>query len=89
MESHMVECNDKLNCDITGEKISDKVMRSKSSSACGLNEIPYSVLKYPIVIKTLRQLFQLTLNSSLFQLFGEKRLYVQFTRIRHQTRDFR
>ena len=50
MESHMFECNDELNCDITGEEISDIVMRSKSSSACGLDEIPYNVLKYPIVI---------------------------------------
>ena len=65
MESHMFECNDELNCDITGDEISDIVMRSKSSSACGLDEIPYSVLKYPIVIETLRQLFQLILNSSI------------------------
>ena len=57
----MVGCNDELNC----EEISDIVMRSKSSSACGLDKLPYSVLKYPIIIETLRQLFKLILNSSI------------------------
>lgn len=33
-------------------------MRAKSKSSYGLDEIPYNVLKYPVVIETLRHLFQ-------------------------------
>lgn len=33
-------------------------MRAKSKSSYGLDEIPYNVLKYPVVFETLRHLFQ-------------------------------
>ncbi|XP_055999550.1 uncharacterized protein LOC130047882 [Ostrea edulis] len=58
-------CNEELNYDISLEEISDIVLHSKSKSASGYDEIPYSVLKFPMIIKTLRNLFQLIFDSSI------------------------
>ncbi|XP_055998773.1 uncharacterized protein LOC130047523 isoform X1 [Ostrea edulis] len=58
-------CNEELNYDISLEEISDIVLHSKSKSDSGYDEIPYSVLKFPMIIKTLRNLFQLIFDSSI------------------------
>ena len=40
-------------------------MNAKSKSACGHDEIPYCVLKYPPVIRTIHELFQLVFDTSI------------------------
>ncbi|CAC5405058.1 unnamed protein product [Mytilus coruscus] len=64
LEDPLFVPNEYLNRNITFE-IDNIVMHAKSKSASGLDEIPYSVLKFPIAIETLLQLFQLILDTSL------------------------
>lgn len=56
---------DQLNHSVTFDKISNVVMKAKSKSAFGIDEIPHVVLKYPFVIGVLKQLFQLILDTSI------------------------
>ena len=65
MEEESYQCNEEINYDVSFQEISDIVMRAKSNSACGIDEIPYSVLKYPVVINTIRSLFQHIFDTSL------------------------
>ena len=57
--------NEELNGNISIEEISKIVQQAKSGSACGLDKIPYEVLKFPPVIEVLRNLFQLIFDSSI------------------------
>ncbi|VDI31966.1 Hypothetical predicted protein [Mytilus galloprovincialis] len=65
MEDPLFIQNEYLNRNITLDEIHDIVMHSKSKSASGFDEIPYIVLKFPIVIETILKLFQLILDTSL------------------------
>ena len=61
----LFEHNEDLNSNIEFEEISRIVMNAKSNSACGHDEIPYCVLKYPPVIRTIHELFQLVFDTSI------------------------
>ena len=61
----LFEHNEDLNSNIEFEEISRIVMNAKSKSACGHDEIPYCVLKYPPVIRTIHELFQLVFDTSI------------------------
>ncbi|VDI78049.1 Hypothetical predicted protein [Mytilus galloprovincialis] len=65
MEDSLFAPNEYLNRNITLDKVNSIIMHAKSKSASGFDEIPYSVLKFPVVIETLLQLFQLILDTSL------------------------
>jgi hypothetical protein len=65
MEEQLYQCNDEINHDISIQEVTDTVMRAKNKSASGFDGIPYSVLKYPIVINTLRHLFQNIFDTSI------------------------
>lgn len=54
-----------LNGSITLTEISDLVMKAKSRSACGYDEIPYFALKCPVIIATLKELFQLMFDTGI------------------------
>ena len=57
--------NEILNNNITLDKIHDIVTHAKSHSASGYDENPYRVLKYPIIIETLHNTFQLVFDTSI------------------------
>jgi hypothetical protein len=54
-----------LNGNITLNEINDLVMKAKSRSACGYDEIPYFVLKCPAIIASLKELFQLIFDTGI------------------------
>jgi len=53
-----------LNRDISMVEVTRVVMKAKSRSSSGFDDIPYSVLKNPPIIAILRELFQLIFNTS-------------------------
>ncbi|CAC5416249.1 unnamed protein product [Mytilus coruscus] len=53
MEDPLFMPNEDLNSNITIDEITNIVMHAKSKSASGPDQIPYGVLKYPIIIQTL------------------------------------
>jgi hypothetical protein len=53
------------NENISLEEVATVVMSAKSKSACGGDNIPYDVLKYPVVIGVLHKLFQFILDTSI------------------------
>ncbi|XP_060600600.1 uncharacterized protein LOC132754030 [Ruditapes philippinarum] len=53
-----------LNNNISIEEIVNVVMSAKSKSACGIDNIPYAVLKFPPVIAVLHKLFQPIFDTS-------------------------
>lgn len=55
--------NEILNNNITLDEIYDIATHAKSHSASGYDEIPYTVLKYPIIIETLHTLFQVVFEE--------------------------
>ena len=57
--------NADLNCNITLEEIAAVIMKAKKHSSCGIDQIPYDVLKYPPVIAVIQQLFQLIFDTSI------------------------
>ncbi|VDI26947.1 Hypothetical predicted protein, partial [Mytilus galloprovincialis] len=65
MEDPLFAPNEYLNRNITLDEINSIVMHAKSKPASGFEEIPYSVLKFPVMIETSLQLFQLILDTSL------------------------
>ena len=65
MQDPLYTPNEELNGNISIEEISKIVQQAKSGSACGLDKIPYEVLKFPPVIEVLRKLFQLIFDSSI------------------------
>ena len=46
--------DENLNCNITIEEVKTVIMKAKSRSVCGYDEIPYSVLKNPAIIAILQ-----------------------------------
>ncbi|XP_053391424.1 uncharacterized protein LOC128554201, partial [Mercenaria mercenaria] len=57
--------NEQLKNNITLEEIVKIVMSANSKSACGIDNIPYAVLKYPPVIAALHKLFQLVFDTNI------------------------
>lgn len=57
--------NEQLNNNISLEESANAVMKAKSKSACGIDNIPYAVLKFPPVIEVLHQLFQMIFDTSI------------------------
>ena len=55
--------NEQLNSVITVEEIRRLVSRTKHSKSCGINTIPYEVVKSEIVISVLHSMFQLTFDT--------------------------
>lgn len=58
MEEESNHVNKDKNYEILFPATSDIVMRAKSKSSQGFDEISYNVPKFPVVIETLRHLFQ-------------------------------
>ncbi|VDI60035.1 Hypothetical predicted protein [Mytilus galloprovincialis] len=65
MEDPLFMPNNILNVNISRNEINSIVMQAKLRSASGYDEIPYDVLKFPVVIEILHNLFQLIFDSSL------------------------
>ncbi|CAC5400852.1 unnamed protein product [Mytilus coruscus] len=72
MEDPLFMPNEDLNSNITIDEITNIVMHAKSKSASGPDQIPYGVLKYPIIIQTLQQLFQLIFDTSIIPTIWRK-----------------
>ncbi|VDI05654.1 Hypothetical predicted protein [Mytilus galloprovincialis] len=72
MEDPLFIPNEDLNSYITIDEITNIVMHAKSKSASGPDQIPYGVLKYPIVIQTVQQLFQLIFDTSIIPTIWRK-----------------
>ena len=72
IEDHIYSPNVQLNETITIAEVSRLVMRAKSGSACGPDEVPYDVLKKPQIIVVLRDLFQLIFDASLIPTIWRK-----------------
>ena len=79
MNDPLYEPNAFINGNITREETSDIVMHAKNKSACGHDQIPYIVLKNPVIIDALHNLFQWIISILvLFRRSGESRLFVLF-----------
>jgi hypothetical protein len=61
----LYEPNHTLNTNITVEECAFVVNKAKLGSACGLDSIPYDVLKYPVIISVLQHLFQMIFDFSI------------------------
>ena len=61
----LYETNESLNSNISLEEIAFIIQKCKSGSACGIDNLPYDVLKNPPVIAVLQQLFQLVFDTSI------------------------
>ncbi|VDI60355.1 Hypothetical predicted protein [Mytilus galloprovincialis] len=72
MEDPLFIPNEDLNSNITIDEITKIVMHAKSKSASGPDQIPYGVLKYPVIIQTLQQLFQLIFDTSIIPTIWRK-----------------
>ena len=64
--------NENLNYNITIEEVTTVIMKAKSRSACGYDEIPYTVLKNPPIIAILQQLFQLVFDTGIIPCIWRK-----------------
>ncbi|CAC5388185.1 unnamed protein product [Mytilus coruscus] len=78
MNDPLYEPNEFINGNITREETSDIVMHAKKKSACGHDQISYIVLKNPVIIDALHNLFQWIFDTGLFRRSGESRLFVLF-----------
>ncbi|VDI50202.1 Hypothetical predicted protein [Mytilus galloprovincialis] len=65
MEDPLYSQNDQINNNITIEEITEIVMHSRNRSACGYDQIPNIVLKFPLIIETLHHLFQFIFDTSI------------------------
>lgn len=65
MEDPLYTTNNSLNAIIITDEIHKIVMQSKLRSSSGFDEIPYDILKFPMVIDTLHQLFQWIFDTSI------------------------
>ena len=65
MQDPLYVSNEQMNRNISIEELTTIIMHARSGSACGHDNIPYEVLKFPAVIVTLQHLFQLIFDSSL------------------------
>ena len=57
--------NPHINSDITLDEVAAAILKAKKLSACGIDKIPYDVLKYPPVIAVIHKLFQLIFDTSI------------------------
>ncbi|VDI40881.1 Hypothetical predicted protein [Mytilus galloprovincialis] len=57
--------NPELNTNITIDEIRRLILGAKNGKACGIDSIPYEVLKYESVISVLHSLFQLIFETSI------------------------
>ena len=57
--------NPHINSNITLDEVAAAIMKAKKLSACGIDKIPYDVLKFPPVIAVIHQLFQLIFDTSI------------------------
>ena len=57
--------NEELNRTLTTDEVSKLITRAKSGSACGIDNIPYDVLKNPCSITVLTKLFQYIFDASM------------------------
>ena len=64
--------NQDLNCNISVREIENLVMHAKSGSACGVDNIPYDVLKNPETITALTKLFQYIFDASMIPTLWRK-----------------
>jgi len=65
MEDPLCEPNHVLNSNITLEEITVIVKKAKTRSAAGFDEIPYDVMKNPLIHQALQHLFQLIFDTSI------------------------
>ena len=63
MNDPLYEPNVQLNSNVTIDEVACVIQKSKSGSACGYDELPYEVLKSPVIIACLQQLFQYVFDS--------------------------
>ena len=63
MNDPLYELNVQLNLNVTIDEVTCVIQKSKSGSACGYDELPYEVLKSPVIIACLQQLFQYVFDS--------------------------
>ena len=63
MNDPLYEPNVQLNSNVTIDEAACVVQKSKSGSAWGYDELPYEVLKSPVIIACLQQLFQYVFDS--------------------------
>lgn len=64
MDDPLYTPNTELNDNVTLEEITQIIMNARCRSACGIDRIPYDVLKFPPVIAVLKQFFQLIFDTS-------------------------
>lgn len=57
--------NVSLNYQITEEEIRKVVTKAKAGKSCGIDELPYEVLKFDRIIKVLHQMFMLFFESGI------------------------
>jgi hypothetical protein len=57
--------NDVLNSQITEEEVQKAVMKTKSGKSCGIDELPYEVLKSNAVIKILHKMFMFYFDTGI------------------------
>lgn len=65
LEDPLYESNVQLNSSISIDEITQIIMCAKSKSACGLDNIPYVVLKFEPIIEILHKLFQLIFDAGI------------------------
>lgn len=65
MNDPLYDSNPELNMNVTIEEITSIVKKSRCGSACGIDDLPYDVMKNAPVIQTLQKLFQLVFDCSI------------------------
>ena len=57
MNDPLYESNVQINSNVWIDEVACVIQKSKSGSACGYDELPYEVLKSPVIIACLQPLF--------------------------------
>ena len=69
LENNMLDplyiSNPHINSNITLDEVVAAILKAKKLSACGIDKIPYDVLKFPPVIAVIHKLFQLIVDTSI------------------------
>ena len=69
LENNMLDplyiSNPHINSNITLGEVAAAILKAKKLTACGIDKIPYDVLKFPPVIAVIHKLFQLIFDTSI------------------------
>ena len=57
--------NQEINTNITIEEIRRLVYKTKNGKSCGIDSIPYEVLKYEPIVAVIHSLFQLIFETGI------------------------